>query len=116
MCFVTDKIIDDVEVFITRHFERLIHEVQICGILDYMMSQCTISTEDRSYIEHHPRSSEQNKALLALIQKRGQVVYDVFIEALSHGQYRNLAELLVLDKEPDTTTTQTGESKETTGT
>ena len=38
------------------------------------------------------------------------------IEALSDCQYRDLAELLVLDKEPDTNTTQTGESKESTGT
>ena len=116
MCFVTDKIIDDVEVCITRHSKKLIDEMQICGILDYMMSQCAISTEDRKDIEHHPRPSEQNKTLLALIPKRGQVVFDIFIKALSYCQYRDLAELLVLDKEPDTTTTQTGESNESTGT
>ena len=115
MCFLTDKIIDDVEICITRHSERLVCEVQICGILDYMMSQCAISTEDRNYIEDDPRPTEQNKTLLALIQKRGQVVYDVFIEALSDCQYRDLAELLVLDKEPDTNTKQTGESKDSTG-
>jgi hypothetical protein len=101
MCFVTDKIIDDVEICTMRHSERLFHEIKICGILDYMMSQCAISTEERNYIEHDPRPSEQKKRLLALIQKRGQVVYDIFIQALS---------------ETDTNTTQTGESKKSTGT
>ncbi|CAG2244110.1 unnamed protein product [Mytilus edulis] len=49
--------------------DRIIHDIVISQILDYMMTHLVISPDDRRSIEQHVRQDDQNKALLHEVNK-----------------------------------------------
>ncbi|XP_052096542.1 uncharacterized protein LOC127731746 [Mytilus californianus] len=71
--------------------ERIIHDIQISQILDYMMSHLVISSDDRRSIEQPVRQDDQNKALLEVVNKRGEPTYSMFVDALRTSGYTDLA-------------------------
>ncbi|CAG2210104.1 unnamed protein product [Mytilus edulis] len=86
------------DIEIDRHVrERIIQDIQISQILDYMMTHLVISSDDRRRIEHHAGQDDQNKALLCEVIKRGEPTYTVFIDALRTSGYTDLANELKSD-------------------
>ncbi|CAG2193013.1 unnamed protein product [Mytilus edulis] len=77
--------------------ERIINDIQISQVLDYMMTHLVISSDDRRSIEQHVRQDDQNKALLHDVIKRGEPTYTVFIDALRTSGYTDLANELKCD-------------------
>ncbi|VDI02013.1 Hypothetical predicted protein [Mytilus galloprovincialis] len=74
--------------------ERIIQDIDISQTLDYMMSHLVISSDDRRSIEQHVRQDDQNKALLEIVNKRGEFTYTVFVDALRKSGYTDLADEL----------------------
>ncbi|XP_063438358.1 uncharacterized protein LOC134719283 [Mytilus trossulus] len=86
------------EIEIDEHVrERIIQDIQISQIVDYMMTHLVISSDDRRRIEHHAGQDDQNKALLREVIKRGEPTYTVFIDALQKSGYTDLANELKSD-------------------
>ncbi|XP_076082245.1 uncharacterized protein LOC143052948 [Mytilus galloprovincialis] len=86
------------DIEIDRHVrERIIQDIQISQILDYMMTHLVISSDDRRRIVHHAGQDDQNKALLCEVIKRGEPTYTVFIDALRTSGYPDLANELKSD-------------------
>ncbi|VDI34205.1 Hypothetical predicted protein [Mytilus galloprovincialis] len=81
--------------------ERIIQDIEISQILDYMMTHLVISSDDRRSIEHHVRQDDQNKALLEVVNKRGESTYNVFVDALLTSGYTDLANELKRDSQED---------------
>ncbi|XP_052080427.1 uncharacterized protein LOC127718447 [Mytilus californianus] len=81
--------------------ERIIQDIEISQILDYMMTHLVISSDDRRSIEHHVRQDDQNKALLEVMNKRRQSTYTVFVDALRASGYTNLANELKWDSQEE---------------
>ncbi|CAG2251800.1 unnamed protein product [Mytilus edulis] len=77
--------------------ERIIQDIEISQILDYMMSHLVISSDDRRRIEQHAGQDDQNKALLEVVKKRGESTYTVFVDALRISGYTDLADELKRD-------------------
>ncbi|VDI47625.1 Hypothetical predicted protein [Mytilus galloprovincialis] len=71
--------------------ERIIQNIQISQILDYMMTHLVLSSDDRRSIEQYVRQDDQNKALLRDVIKRGEPTYTVFVDALRISGYTDLA-------------------------
>ncbi|VDI76438.1 Hypothetical predicted protein [Mytilus galloprovincialis] len=71
--------------------ERIIQDIQINQILDYMMTHLVISSDDRRSIEQYVRQDDQNKALLHDVITRGEPTYTVFVDALRTSGYTDLA-------------------------
>ncbi|XP_071148974.1 uncharacterized protein [Mytilus edulis] len=74
--------------------EIIIQDIDISQTLDYMMSQLVISSDDRRGIEQYVRQDDQNKALLEVVNKRGEPTYTVFVDALRKSGYTDLADKL----------------------
>ncbi|XP_076088218.1 uncharacterized protein LOC143058629 [Mytilus galloprovincialis] len=74
--------------------ERIIQDIEISQILDYMITHLVISSDDRRRIEQHAGQDDQNKALLAVVKKRGESTYTVFVDALRISGYTDLADEL----------------------
>ncbi|CAG2194354.1 unnamed protein product [Mytilus edulis] len=81
--------------------ERIIQDIQISQVLDYMMSHLVISSDDRRRIEHYAGQDEQNKALLGVVNKRGEPTYSVFVDALRTNGYTDLANELECDSQEE---------------
>ncbi|CAC5388672.1 unnamed protein product [Mytilus coruscus] len=77
--------------------DKIIQDIQISQILDYMMTHLVISSDDRRRIEQHAGQDDQNKALLREVIKRGKPTYTVFIDALRTSGYRDFANELKCD-------------------
>ncbi|VDI50421.1 Hypothetical predicted protein [Mytilus galloprovincialis] len=81
--------------------ERIIQDIQISQVLDYMMSHLVISSDDRRRIEHYAGQDEQNKALLGVVNKRGEPTYSVFVDALRTSGYTDLSNELECDSQEE---------------
>ncbi|XP_076088056.1 uncharacterized protein LOC143058455 [Mytilus galloprovincialis] len=81
--------------------ERIIQDIEISQILDYMMSHLVISSDDRRRIEHHAGQDDQNKNLIELVNKRGESTYNVFVDALRISGYKDLADELKYDSQEE---------------
>ncbi|VDI26121.1 Hypothetical predicted protein [Mytilus galloprovincialis] len=81
--------------------ERIIQDIQISQVLDYMMSHLVISSDDRRRIEHYAGQDEQNKALLGVVNKRGEPTYSVFVDALRTNGYTDLSNELECDSQEE---------------
>ncbi|VDI40873.1 Hypothetical predicted protein [Mytilus galloprovincialis] len=93
-----DELGGQMEIEIDEHVrDRIIQDIQISQILDYMMTHLVISSDDRRRIEHHAGQDDQNKALLREVIKRGEPTYTVFIDALRTSGYTDLANELKSD-------------------
>ncbi|XP_063437036.1 uncharacterized protein LOC134718447 [Mytilus trossulus] len=93
-----EEIGEQMEIEIDEHVrERIIQDIQISQILDYMMSHLVISSDDRRRIEHYAGQDDQNKALIREVIKRGEPMYTVFIDALRTSGYTDLANELKND-------------------
>ncbi|CAC5403222.1 unnamed protein product [Mytilus coruscus] len=77
--------------------ERIIQDIQISQILDYMMTHLVISSDDRRSIEQHVRQDDQNRELLEVVNKRGESTYTVFVDGLRTSGYTDLANELKCD-------------------
>ncbi|XP_063398781.1 uncharacterized protein LOC134683422 [Mytilus trossulus] len=77
---------------IRENKNRIIQDIQICQILDHMMTHLVISADDRLDIEHHPRHDDQNEALLDIVIKRREPAYSVFVEGLRNYGYEDIAD------------------------
>lgn len=56
-----------------------------------MMSRLVMSSDDRRRIEQHAGQDDQNKALLNLVQKSGELTYTVCVDALRTYENTDLA-------------------------
>ncbi|XP_076087747.1 uncharacterized protein LOC143058168 [Mytilus galloprovincialis] len=81
--------------------ERIIQDIEISQILDYMMTHLVISFNDRRRIEQHAGQDDQNKALLEVVKKRGESTYTVFVDALRISGYTDLADELKRDSQEE---------------
>ncbi|XP_063438431.1 uncharacterized protein LOC134719353 [Mytilus trossulus] len=66
-----------------------------------MMSHLVISSDDRRRIEQHAGLDDQNKALLGVVNKRGEPTYSVFVDALRTNGYTDLATELECDSQEE---------------
>lgn len=81
----------------------VVNEIGPLGrILDDMINQCLISTDNRSYIEQYPDQQNQTRRLFEILNGRGQEVYSAFLAILREHGYQKLTESLDRDQ-----TTQT---------
>ncbi|XP_071122490.1 uncharacterized protein [Mytilus edulis] len=99
---------------IRENENRIVQDIQICQILDHMMTHLVISADDRRDIEHYPRQDDQNRALLDIVIKRKEPAYSVFVDGLRNYGYEDIASDMKCDlDEMNTSTTST--SAETAG-
>ncbi|VDI50650.1 Hypothetical predicted protein, partial [Mytilus galloprovincialis] len=88
----------ELEAKLNRHFQKIVNEIGPLGqILDDMISQCLISTDNRSYIEQYPDKQNQTRRLLNILIGRGQEVYSAFLEILRKHGYQKFSESLEHD-------------------
>lgn len=91
------------EAELNLHCQKIVNEIgPLRGILDDMINQCLISTDNRSYIEQYPDQQNQTRRLFEIIIGRGQEVYSAFLAILREHGYQELTESLDQDQ-----TTQT---------
>ncbi|CAG2210994.1 unnamed protein product [Mytilus edulis] len=90
----TLKAVEMVTDRIRENENRIVQDIQICQILDHMMTHLVISADDRRDIEHYPRQDDQNKALLDIVIKRREPAYSVFVDGLRNYGYEDIADNL----------------------
>ncbi|CAG2223092.1 unnamed protein product [Mytilus edulis] len=100
---------DTFEINIRRHYHMIIQEISVSKILDQMMTNCVLTSDDRRHIEQPVRQAEQNQALLDIIIDRNRSTFDIFIDALRDSGYDGIAELLRCDLEDTKEDTRTAQ-------
>ncbi|OPL20723.1 hypothetical protein AM593_08835, partial [Mytilus galloprovincialis] len=85
---------------------KALHRLELSSVLPYITYEVglakqaeVISSDDRRSIEQYVRQDDQNKALLEVVNKRGESTWTVFVDALRTSGNTDLANELKCDSQ-----------------